>query len=276
VVRVKAVQTEFWRPGADYHQIIVDSIIHQVKDGDIIVVSEKAISTAEGNILDESNARPGLIAKFLARFWMRIIWGYPLGIMCHLRAEQIRHLRSYPIKEGAAHKQVVLVHAGLLQAMKNGSEGGIDINNMPFSYACLPLKNYPEHARQIYQIILSKTGKRITVMIADTDSTFSIGRFHFTSRPNPIPGIASFGGFFTFIFGRALNLQQNATPLAVFGSDLSIDEALKFAEIAHHSRGYGAGRTIWDVSKKYNISFNEVTWEMLEKISHYPLVLVRR
>lgn len=276
VIRFKAIRTGYWRPREDYDEIIMKSVEHSVESGDVIVVSEKAVSTAEGNIVDESKIKPGFSAEFLVRFWTRIVWGYFLGIICHFRMERIRHLRNLPIKEGAAHKQLVLDYAGLLQAMKYGSEGGIDISNMPYSYACLPLKDPMKKAWRLNEKIEARTGKVVTVIIADTDSTFSFRNFHFTSRPNPIKGIISFGGVFSFSLGRALKLRQRATPLALAGQRLSVEEALNFAEIAHHARGYGAGRTVWNAAEKFNVKFDEVTWEMLGRVDHFPIVLIRR
>jgi len=276
VIRFRTIKTGYWRPGEDYAKIVLNSVESLVKESDIIVVSEKAISTAEGNIVDESKTKPSLSAKLLVRFWMRIVWGYFLGRICHLRINQIEHLRNFPMKEGMAHKQVALNWAGFLQALKHGSEGGIDLSNMPYSYACLPLKNPVERARRLHDKIRSKTGKSVTVIIADTDSTFSFHNFNFTSRPNPIKGITSFGGVFSFTLGRALKLKQRATPLAVVGSEISLEEALNFAEVAHHARGYGAGRTIWDVAKRFGVKFDEVTWEMLDEADHFPIVLIRR
>ena len=276
MVRIKAIRTSYWLPRSDYCEIILNSIKNFITNGDVLVVSEKAISTAEKNFFDENNVIPGLSAKFLAMFWMRIIWGYFLGRICHFRTEQINHLRNYPFKEGSAHKQLVLNLSGLLQALKYGSEGGIDINNMPYSYACLPLTNSLECAKLIYNKIYSKTGKSITILIADTDSTFSLRNIHITSRPNPLRGIASFGSVFFYILGRALRLRQNATPLALFGPNLSINEALKFSELAHHARGYGVGRTIWETSEKLGIQFNGLTWDLLKQTNHFPLVLIRR
>lgn len=276
MMRIRKIRTRYWRPGEDYAEVILNSVESLVKNGDIVTVSEKAISTAEGNIVDESQIKPGFSAELIVRFWMRIVWGYFLGRICHLRIDQIEHLRNFPIKEGMAHKQVALNWAGLLQALKHGSEGGIDLSNMPYSYACLPLKNAVERARRLHDKIRSKTGKSVTVIIADTDSTFSFHNFHFTSRPNPIKGIMSIGGVFSFTLGRALKLKQRATPLAVVGSEISLEEALNFAEIAHHARGYGAGRTIWDVAKRFRVKFDEVTWEMLDEADHFPIVLIRR
>lgn len=276
MIRLKVIRTRYWRPGDDYGEIIVKSVEPSVESGDIIVVSEKAISTAEGNIVDESEIKSGFSAEFLTRFWTRIAWGYFLGTICHFKMERIRHLRNLPIKEGAVHKQLVLDYAGLLQAMKYGSEGGIDISNMPYTYACLPLKNPMEKADRLHKKIMNETGKSAAVMIADTDSTFSFRNFHFTSRPDPIRGIMSFGGVFSFILGRALKLRQRATPLALAGQRLSIEDALNLAEIAHHARGYGAGRTVWNVAERFDVGFDEVTWEMLDRVGHFPIVLIRR
>ena len=86
----------------------------------------------------------------------------------------------------------------------------------------------------------------------------------------------SFGGFVSFFLGRFLKLRQRATPLAMVGLKLGVEDILHLAEIAHHARGYGVGRTIWDVAEKYGINFNEVTWKLLDEVDHFPIVLIRR
>ena len=274
-MKTRPVRTPYWRPGYDYIAIIVRSVRQHLKDGDIIVVSEKAISTARGQIVDEAKVVPSLLAKIIATIWMPIIWGYILGPLCRFKAPTIRRLRSYPPREGAAHKHIAIHYAGLLHALKYGSEGGIDLSNLPFSYAALPLKDSRKEAELIRKCVEEVTRRRVTVMIADTDSTFSMRGIHFTSRPSPIRGIHYFPGPLPFVLGRALRLRQRATPLAVAGSDLSVDEALTVAERAHHARGYGAGRTVWDMAEGSGLGVSGVTWEMLDKSRHYPIVLVR-
>ncbi len=275
-VMVRAVKTPYWRPKEDYLRIIVRGLRGVIRDGDIVVVSEKALSTAEGNLVDESGVTPGLMAKLIASVWMRLVWGLVLGRLCHFKPDSIRHLRDYPKKEGAAHKQVALKHAGFLQALKHGSEGGIDLSNLPYSYACLPLKNPRITANKLLHGIREGTGKTVTVILADTDSTFSFHNFYFTARTRPMDGIASFGGVFPFVLGRALRLRQSATPIAVAGPHVTMEEALRFAELAHHTRGYGAGRTAWDVATRFDVGFGEVTWEMLDLVEHHPIVLLRK
>jgi F420-0:gamma-glutamyl ligase-like protein len=110
-----AVKSPFWRPKEDYVAKIVATLKDKVQDGDFIVISEKAISTAAGNICDESKILPSRTARFLAKYWMRYFWSYVLGPLCHLRKKTIYRLRKYPIEEGSAHKQVALQQVGILQ-----------------------------------------------------------------------------------------------------------------------------------------------------------------
>ena len=266
-----AVATRYWRPGENYLKQIVKSIENKIEDGDFVTISEKAISTALGNLLDESVVQSGWLARFMAKYWMRFMWVYILGPICHLRKKTIRHLRAYPIEEGSAHKQVALEHAGLLQALMQGSEGAIDGSNLPYSYVSLPLRN----AQQIAQQIKSKLGKKVTVVIVDTDKTYSLKAFHFTPRPKPIRGIYSFGGFFAYVLGRFFKLKQRATPVVVAGSKIAVEDALEIAKTANRSRGFGAGRTIWDMAKTFGVPPTGVTWEMLDKVKHQPIVIVK-
>jgi F420-0:gamma-glutamyl ligase-like protein len=271
-----AITTKYWRPGEDYIQQIIRSIEGKVSDGDFVVVSEKAIATALGNIVDESKVKPSLNAKIIAKFWMPIIWGYILGPLCHLRRKLLLQLRTYPPELGSRHKQVALQYAGLLQALMFGSEGGIDGTNLPYTYVCLPLKNAQATAEEIRGKILETLGRKVCVIIADTDKTYSFRNFHFTPRPKPIKGIRSLGGFIVYLVGRMLKLKMRATPIAVAGHSISAEEALTIAELANRARGYGAGRTVWEMAEKFKVALNEVSWEMLKKVKHKPIVIVRR
>jgi F420-0:gamma-glutamyl ligase-like protein len=51
--------------------------------------------------------------------------------------------------------------------------------------------------------------------------------------------------------------------------------ALAVANMADRARGFGAGRTVWDMAVKFHVGYADVTWEMLDHIEHYPIVLVR-
>ncbi|RJS93659.1 hypothetical protein CW705_01405 [Candidatus Bathyarchaeota archaeon] len=272
---VKAVQTRYWMPGSNYLDIIVSALKDKLNDGDIVLVSEKALAVARRLIVDESRVKPGLLARFLACFWMRIIWGFFLGRICRLKEENIWRLRNYPVKEGSAHKQVVLWYANFLQALHWGSEGGIDGSNLPFAYVSLPLKDPQSVAEEIRLYLKNLLRKEVTVIIVDTDKTYSLGSFHFTHRPVSIDGIHSFFGVIAYIVGRALRLKRRATPLAVSGAKIDIEYALDLAEAAHRARGSGAGRTVWDMAERFGVDLTGVSWEMLKGISHKPIVVIR-
>ena len=274
-VTVLVITTPYWKPGEDYRENIVTAIAREVEDGDFVTVSDKALSVARGNIIDEKPVHAGRVARFIAKYWMRLVWPYFLGNLCHLRRKTLRHLRAYPTDEGSAHKQVALGQSGVLQALMPGSEGGIDGSNLPYSYVSLPLKNAPQLAREIQRHITSKLNKSVTFVIVDTDKTYSLKGFHFTPRPNPIRGIHSFGGVLSYVMGRMLKLKERATPLAVAGANMPTDEAIEIAKIANRSRGSGAGRTVWDMAKTFGVTLTGVTWEMLSKVKHKPIVIVR-
>jgi len=273
--KIVVITTRYWRPGEDYLQQIVDSIESQVQDGDVVTVSEKAISTALGNLADESAIQPSRTAEFLARYWMRLVWGYILGPLARLRSVTSQHLRNYPFEEGSAHKQLVLEQSGFLDALMFGSEGGIDASNLPYSYVSLPLGNALEIAQEIRTNIKKELGRSVTVMLVDTDKTYSLRTFHFTPRPRPIRGIRSIGGLLSYLVGRAFKMKHRATPIAIAGSQLPTEHALEIAEIANRTRGFGAGRTVWDMAERFGVAVTEVTWDMLDRLQHKPIVVVK-
>jgi len=273
--KVLAITTKYWRTGENYLEQIIESIKGKIADGDFIVVSEKAISTASNNIVDENGVRPSLSAKLIAKYWMRIVWGYFLGPLCHFQERLLQRLREYPFETGSRHKQVALQYVGLLQALMFGSEGGIDGSNLAYSYVSLPLKNADELAQKIRKQIWSTLRKKVFVIIVDTDKTYSFRSFHFTPRPKPIKGIHSLGGFISYVIGRMLRLKRRATPIAVAGCQISAEKALEIGEVANRARGFGAGRTVWDMAEKFKVELTEVSWEMLETVKHKPIVIVR-
>lgn len=271
----KRIRTRYWRPGDDFLRMIVSAVSGLCQDGDFIVISEKAVSVAMGRVIDESRVDPGLMAKVLARVWMRLVWGYFLGPICHFSNKTLRRLREYPIPEGEAHKQIALRYVGLGQSLLHYSEGGIDTTNLPYSLAALPLFNADRIGGMALQRIKEDCRKDTIVMITDTDKTYTLGGTHLTPRLSAIRGIKPLG-LLALIVGRAFRWTARATPLAVCGRPLSVEEALVVADLADRARGFGAGRTVWDMARRFHVGFADVTWGMLDQVEHYPIVLVRR
>jgi F420-0:gamma-glutamyl ligase-like protein len=271
-----AVTTSYWKPGDSYIDKTIQALDGKIQNGDFVVVSEKAIAVATGNIIDEANVEPSFTARVLAIFWMRKVWGYPLGFLCGFGQRLLQRLRNYPLESGSRHKQVALEHAGLWQALMFGSEGGIDGSNLAYSYVSLPLSNSGELAGEIQEKIFQRLNRNVCVVIADTDKTYRFRNFFFTPRPRPMRGIHSFGGVATFVLGRMLGLKRSSTPLAVVGCKLSAAEALTVTNIADKARGPGSGATVWDMAARFQVDINCVSWEMLAHLKHKPIVIVRK
>ena len=274
-LRTITFKTSFWRPGTDYVSEIIRVTSPHLKNGDIIAVSEKAVSTASGNIYDEAGVFPGTVAKFLAGYWTTALWGGPLGMMMGLKRQTLLNLKNYPVEEGAAHKQTALWHVGLLQSLRHYSEGGIDASNLPYTYVSLPLSRPIEVAVKIRETVFQRTGKEITVMIMDGDTTYSWRNLHLAPRVVDTPGLVHFGGVLTFIIGRFFGFKARQTPIAISGNPINPDRALWYANLFHKLCGRGAGRTVWSMSKNMETSFTGVTWEMLEEVDHFPITLMR-
>jgi len=274
-LRTLTFRTSFWRPGTDYVSEIIRVTSPHLKDGDIIAVSEKAVSTASGNIFDEALIVPGRVARFLAGSWTRKMWAGPLGMMIGLKRQTLLNLRSYPVIEGAAHKQTALWHVGLLQSLRHYSEGGIDASNLPYTYVSLPLSKPIEVADNIRETVFQRTGKKVTVMIMDGDTTHSWRNLHLAPRRVSTPGLIHFGGVLSYIIGRLFGFKSRQTPIAVSGDLVNPDRALWYAKLFHKLCGGGAGRTVWSMSSKMETSLTGVTWEMLEAVDHFPITLMR-
>jgi F420-0:gamma-glutamyl ligase-like protein len=271
-----ALTTAYWKPKTDYLIAIVEAVAKKVKDGDFVVVSEKAISTARGDIVDESRVQPSLTAKLLAVLWMPVVWGYFLGFLSRFGKRLLLRIRSYPRENGSRHKQVALENAGLPQALMFGSEGGIDGSNLPYSFVSLPLQDSQAEADAIRQRIMQQLGKRVTVVIVDTDKTYGFRNFYFTPRPKPMKGINSGGGVAAYVVGRALRLKRRPTPLAFAGVRLPVETALTIANVADKARGPGSGATVWDMAARFKVPATGVSWGMLAQLNHKPVVIVRK
>lgn len=271
-----ALTTAYWKPKTDYLVAIAEAVTKKVKDGDFVVVSEKAISTARGNMVDESKIPPSGTAKLLATLWMPVVWGYFLGILSRFGQRLLQRIRSYPPDNGSRHKQVALEYSGLPQALMFGSEGGIDGSNLPYSLVSLPLQDSQAEAEAIRKRIMLQLGKRVTVLIVDTDKTYGFRNFYFTPRPKPMKGIHSGGGVIAYVVAKTLKLKRRPTPLALAGPHLPVETALTIANVADKARGPGSGATVWDMAARFKVPATGVSWDMLEQLNHKPVVIVRK
>lgn len=94
-----ALTTKYWKSGTTYLDEIVSAVNRKVADGDFVVVSEKALSTAQNNIVDKNALKPSFAAKLLATHWMPVAWGLFLGV-CSFEKRLLRRVREYPAENG--------------------------------------------------------------------------------------------------------------------------------------------------------------------------------
>ena len=278
-IRLKKYRTitprsRYWKPHVDYKMVLQNLLRDRIHDNDVIVISEKALATASGRICDESKYQPYILGKLLAGFWMRMMWGYFLAPISRMSKTNISRLRRYPFKEGSRHKQVTIHYAGFLQSLRHGSEGGIDVSNLPYAYSCIPFMHPEMIALDIQGYLKEILNKNVDVMISDSDKSYSFFNFHLSARKSNIKGIHCFG-IIAFILGRFFKLKPRSTPIAFTRNEKNPEEALRLAALSNKSRGDGAGRTIWDVAELFRVDITGVTWNMLENMAHYPVVIVR-
>jgi len=275
-MRVKTFtpRCRYWRPGFNHLEEVLNAIQGKAQNGDILLISEKPLATALGRLVDEAEINPSSLARLLAWF-TRHGWGGPLGVALGFKPGTLRNLRSYPPQYCAAHKQLSLSTAGLLQSLRHYSEGGIDASNLPGALVALPLENPSQVAREIRGFIQRKLGASLTVVIVDGDATYSWRNLHLAPRPVETPGLVHLGGALTLVLGRLFRLRARPTPIAICGESLNPDRALWLARLHHKLAGGGAGRTVWSMSQRLGTGLTGVTWEMLEAFEHRPLTLAR-
>ncbi len=272
------LSSRIWRPGTDAHGVIVEALKGRVSQGDIVVVSEKALAVARGLVFDESLIKVSRLVSSLWSMWMRMIWGRLLARLCSLKPWTTRWLRSYPVDEGGRHKQLAMRLGGPLEALKPSSEAGIDGSNLPGHLVALPIPRPDLEAEVIRLKIKRHLGLDVTVVVSDSDRLYLHRGLNLAlaSRKAKVKRTI-YLGFLAFILGRALKSRFTplATPLGVSGTSPPFYVLLGMVELADRLRGYGAGRTVFEMAERFNTDLGGVTWAMLDSIKHYPVVLFR-
>lgn len=269
-----AIKTDYIKPGESY-DIIVESAVKFLKDDDFLVVSETPLAIAQGRLVDESEFIPSISAYFLAEMWSKYLWGYFFGPLLRIKKRTIKNLRRLP-PEARSHKEVILKYYGWKHALKPASEAGVDLSNAPGTFVSL-LPNDPQAvSEEMERKIFDRSGKRVTVMIIDTDATYKLRKTMFTSLPISIPEIKNDMGIFGYLLGR-LGKIIGPTPLGVSKSH-KIDNIIMIAVAAEECQKNheNSMETVYDMQKLSKGDFNDITVEILGSITHMPAVIVRK
>ncbi|MEM0217206.1 MAG: coenzyme F420-0:L-glutamate ligase [Candidatus Nezhaarchaeales archaeon] len=274
------LRSNVWRPGTNFKKKIAELIKNVALNGDYVVVSEKALSAALGLLYDESSIKSDLYSRLMTYLTTNVLWGLLLSRICKLSNETIFLLRRYPLLEGSRHKKLAMKVGGLLQALKPTSEAGIDATNLPGHLVSLPLSEPFKIANDIRSYLFQELRLDVRVVIVDSDKCYKfkpIPRLILASRKTGLPSSINLG-LLSFLIARFLNnfFSPYATPLGFSPTTINIDELLIVSELADRARGFGIGRTVYEVEKKLRIKAGEITWNLLDSFPHYPVVVVKR
>ncbi|WP_456482550.1 coenzyme F420-0:L-glutamate ligase [Methanopyrus sp.] len=251
----------------------------ELRDGDILLLSEKAVAVAEGELIDEREYEPGVLARLLVVLWMRVVWGRILGPLLGplmdppMRRETIENLRNYPLKDGSRHKQMILEEFGLLHALEPVSEAGCDVGNVPRYYAAPVPESADRVARELREELRRRRGVDVSVVIGDTDKTYEIFGVLFTTVARAHPNIVAGTGVIGFLIGRLLARTVGPTPIAIVG-DVRVREAIELLDMAEKVRTKGAGRTVYDALEEAGDP-ESLDEEFLNSFEHVPIVIAR-
>jgi F420-0:gamma-glutamyl ligase-like protein len=264
------IETGYIKPNEDLSSII-NPAIELMEDGDYLVIAETPISVSQNRLVDESQYKPSLTAKFLTTVWSKYLWGYVFGPILGIKERTIKNLRRLP-EETKAHKEVVLQLYGLKHALKPASEAGIDLSNAPGTFVSL----LPENPEKVAKEIKNEIGKNVCVMIIDTDATYMKNGKYFTGLPIAIDGIDADNGFFGYVRGQLCE-NMGSTPLGC-SEKMDVETALKIDNIAEdYQRSLSTEmKTIHSVKEVLGSEIDEVTIEALDSITHTPAVIIRK
>ena len=267
---VMPIETGYIKPGDDLSSII-NPAREIMENGDYLVIAETPVSVSQNRLIDEAEYSPSLSAKFLTVVWSKYLWGYILGPLLKIKKRTIKNLRKLP-KQTEAHKEVVLQLYGLKHALKPASEAGIDLSNAPGT--CVSL--LPENPEKVAKQIKADIGKKVCVMIIDTDATYMKNGKYFTGLPIAIEGVEADKGFFGYVKGQ-LSQNMGSTPLGC-SEKMDVETALKIANIAEdYQKSLSTEmKTIHSVKAVLGSEMDEVTIEDLDSITHTPAVIIRK
>jgi F420-0:gamma-glutamyl ligase-like protein len=268
------VYTGYIKPGESY-DIIIENSLDMLEEDDFLVVSETPLAISQGRIIDESIFEPSISSIVLAEIWAKYFWGYLLGPLLGMKKRTILNLRKLPF-EARKHKKLILDYYGWKHALKPASEAGVDLSNAPGTYVSLLPEDPQEISEDIGRKIKAKIGKKVIVMVIDTDATYKLFKMNFTSLPISIPEIKNNMGFFGYLMGR-LGSIQGPTPLGI-SHPQNIDNILQIARIADEFQRKSGNNTetVYDMQKKLNGDIKTISVEMLDSIPHIPAVIVRK
>ena len=183
------------RPGDDLARLLVDAASEEaggIRNGDILAVTSKVVSKAYGFLIRLDDVKPSKRALRIAEK----TGGDPRFIQTVLdNSDEVLFILPFAklIEKGMIRMEMISRNiAGAYEAIKKApytlivrrggqiySDAGLDSSNHPEGVMSIPPKNLDEYAREIRHRIQELTGRRVAVIITDTEMWFSLGFLDF-------------------------------------------------------------------------------------------------
>jgi len=174
-------------PGTDLAKLLVEFAEENnigIRDGDVIVVTSKAVLKSMGMLFKIDDVKPSFAAKLISK----ITGKDPREVELILRASNkiIAVVPMKNIKKGLLGKitrnpddaRLLLekIPSLLVVTTKQGLialDGGVDYSNLPPGYAIANIVDFDQEARRIREEIMRLTGRKVAVVVSDTETNTS-------------------------------------------------------------------------------------------------------
>ncbi|MGI0026470.1 MAG: coenzyme F420-0:L-glutamate ligase [Nitrosopumilaceae archaeon] len=179
----------------DISELILSSALKpEIKDNDILIVTQKIISKQEGHTVQLSTIIPSLLAEGIASEY-----GKDPRIVQKILDESKRIVR---LNDGVIISETI---HGFVCA-----NAGVDESNIKQGYVTLLPKDANVSAQKLRESIKKKTGKNVAVIISDTfGRPFRLGQTNCAIGSSGISAIADYIGT-KDTFGRVLHVTEIA------------------------------------------------------------------
>lgn len=143
------------KPGDDLPQLILAALRDarlQLEDGDVLVVTQKVVSKAEGRLVDLDQVVPSALAR-------------------HYAATTGKDPREVEVVLQETHRVVRMVGGALIVQTHHGlicANAGVDHSNVGDGRVCLLPVDSDASARAIRKALMEATGAELAVIVSDT------------------------------------------------------------------------------------------------------------
>jgi len=183
------------KPGDDLARLVIDAASSEaggIRNGDVLVVTSKVVSKAYGFLIRLDEVKPSKRALGIAektggdpRFIQAVLDNSDevLFILPFAKLIEKGVIRIDKISRNIAGAYEAIKKAPYTLIVRRGkqiySDAGLDSSNHPEGVVSIPPRNMDKYAREIRRRIQELTGRRVAVVITDTEMWISLGSLDF-------------------------------------------------------------------------------------------------